>query len=100
MKENKFAVGIGSWMIGNMIGQSLTSTGAFEIVYKGKVIFSKLEQRRMPSVEDVMSPFKKLHLGSSPSSTLYSSSHSRPSPHKHHEESSHEKEEVEEEEEL
>jgi len=41
MKENKFAVGIGSWMVGNMIGQSLTSTGAFEVVYKGKVIFFK-----------------------------------------------------------
>jgi len=60
MKENKYMVGIGSWMVGNMIGQSLTSTGAFEVVYQGKVIFSKLEQNRMPTVDEILTPLKEL----------------------------------------
>jgi len=59
VRENKYAFGIGAWMVGNMITQSLTSTGAFEVVYKGKVIFSKLEQRRMPNVDEIIKPLKK-----------------------------------------
>lgn len=70
IKENKYVVGIGTWMVGNMIGQSLTSTGAFEVVYKGKVIFSKIEHRRMPSAEEIINPLKILD---SVSSSSYSS---------------------------
>jgi len=83
VRENKYAFGIGAWMVGNMITQSLTSTGAFEVVYKGKVIFSKLEQRRMPNVDEIIKPLKNLDsTRNSPySSAAYSPSRYQPKSH-------------------
>jgi len=59
IKENKLMVCAGAWMVGNMISQNLLSTGAFEVSYQGKVIFSKLEKNRLPSVDEIISGIQK-----------------------------------------
>ena len=37
-KENRFAVIMGCWFLGNMIHNNLTSTGAFEVFYDGRQV--------------------------------------------------------------
>jgi len=86
MKGNKISVCMGAWIVGNMISQNLKSTGAFEVVYKGKVLFSKLKQNRLPTVDEILKPIEKLGIAisstSSPSSrsSTSRSSSSNPSP--------------------
>jgi len=80
MKGNKISVCMGAWIVGNMISQNLKSTGAFEVVYKGKVLFSKLKQNRLPTVDEILKPIETLLTSSSTStSTSTSSTSSRSS---------------------
>lgn len=39
-----------------MIAANITKTNAFEIFFDGKLVFSKLEQGRMPSLQEVTAP--------------------------------------------
>ncbi|KAK9811297.1 hypothetical protein WJX72_001364 [[Myrmecia] bisecta] len=43
LKDKKMVVVMGAWFVGNMLQNSLTSSGAFEIYFDGQKIFSKLE---------------------------------------------------------
>mmetsp|Transcript_21138 Transcript_21138/g.47818 ORF Transcript_21138/g.47818 Transcript_21138/m.47818 type:complete len:137 (-) Transcript_21138:155-565(-) len=52
MNANKPASFFGLFLI-NSLGGSLLSTGAFEIYINDDLVFSKLEQRRFPTAEDV-----------------------------------------------
>jgi len=79
MKGNKISVCMGAWIVGNMISQNLKSTGAFEVVYKGKVLFSKLKQNRLPTVDEILKPIEKLGIETSTSSPSSRSSTSRSS---------------------
>jgi len=66
LKENRWAAGAGAWMMGNILSANLLNTGAFEIKYGERMVFSKLEQGRMPSVGEVLAGLEKemeLHLG-------------------------------------
>ncbi len=40
-------------MVSNSISQSLLSTGAFEIYYDGKIVFSKLQENRVPNLQEI-----------------------------------------------
>ena len=40
--------------IGNSIAQNMCSTGAFEIQHNNELIFSKLHENRMPSIEEIV----------------------------------------------
>ena len=44
----------GAWFLGNTVSQNLLNTGAFEVFYDGEVIFSKLEQRRLPTIPEIL----------------------------------------------
>ena len=53
MKENPVASFVCLFVI-NSVGASQLSTGAFEIKLNDIVIFSKLEQRRLPNLGDIV----------------------------------------------
>ena len=53
-KDNKMFV-LGSLWFLNNYGNSQLSTGAFEIYLDDKQIFSKLESKRVPTAEDILS---------------------------------------------
>jgi len=55
LKDNKFGIGMGIWVVGNLVVSSLGNTGAFEISYDGQMVFSKLDSGRMPSVQEIFS---------------------------------------------
>lgn len=51
--ENKMTVFLTVWFL-NSIAQNLCSTGAFEIKYNDQMLFSKLEEGRMPTIEEIV----------------------------------------------
>ncbi len=40
--------------LGNLLKQNFGNTGAFEIYYDGDVVFSKLKEKRMPRLEEIV----------------------------------------------
>jgi len=62
MQDNKM-MAIGSLFLINSVVQSQTATGAFEITYNGTPIFSKLERKRMPNLQEIMQNLKAAGLG-------------------------------------
>ena len=52
-QENKMTVFMFVW-VGNSIAQNMCSTGAFEISHNDELIFSKLHEQRMPSIEEIV----------------------------------------------
>lgn len=54
MRENKFYTCAGSYFVGNTISENMLSTGAFEIYYDGKLVFSKLQTGRLPRIDEIM----------------------------------------------
>lgn len=65
-KENKMAYLLGLWIFGNSLSQMLVNTGAFEISYNGKLLYSSIEMKRLPSYDELVSAIQ---------SELSSSSH-------------------------
>lgn len=55
--EHKFAAFMLVWLIGNQIQGSLLSTKAFEMYHGDKLIWSSLEEKRLPQMEDVVKAF-------------------------------------------
>jgi len=62
MREKKWYVGLGAWMVGNSIIQSVTSTGAFEIAYDGHLIYSKLNSptHQLPSLQHILTEMARI----------------------------------------
>jgi len=58
IQENKWTFGILAFFLGNMISQSLLSTGAFEIYINNDLVFSKLQTGRMPDVNTINAIFR------------------------------------------
>ena len=52
--QNKMGSSAGAWFLGNTVSQNLLNTGAFEVFYDGEVIFSKLNQRRLPTIPEIL----------------------------------------------
>mmetsp|Transcript_2612 Transcript_2612/g.4958 ORF Transcript_2612/g.4958 Transcript_2612/m.4958 type:complete len:150 (+) Transcript_2612:258-707(+) len=52
-KENKMGVFFALFFLNNYANSHL-ATGAFEVVYNGRTVFSKLEMGRMPNVDEVL----------------------------------------------
>lgn len=57
MKENKLLIFGGLFMF-NTVAQNMMATGAFEITLNGKMVFSKLDQGRMPALSDLIGRFE------------------------------------------
>jgi selT/selW/selH-like putative selenoprotein len=53
VKENRMQLFVCLFLM-NGFAQNLVSTGAFEIEYNDKVIFSKLETNRLPSLNEIV----------------------------------------------
>ena len=45
---------LGISLLVNSLAQSLAKTDAFEIFVNGKLVFSKLEKKRMPTLEEIL----------------------------------------------
>lgn len=58
LQENKMTVFFAIY-IGNVVAQNAAQTGAFEIEYNGKLIFSKLASNRLPNLNDIVDGFKQ-----------------------------------------
>lgn len=54
LAEKRGVLLMGSWLAGNMLTSALTSTGAFEVLYGGELVFSKLREGRMPAMEELL----------------------------------------------
>ena len=54
MKNNKFTVGIMMYFGVNVITNMLTSTGAFEVIYDGTVIYSGMKTGKLPNVDEIV----------------------------------------------
>jgi len=55
MTQNKLGSAFAVWVLGNVGHNMLLSTGAFEVSYDGREVFSKLSSKRMPSQEELLS---------------------------------------------
>ena len=60
LEKNKWFVMIGNFLLHQWLNRYLSSTGAFEVYYKGKLIFSKLASNRLPSELDLHKKLKNL----------------------------------------
>ena len=60
LEKNKWVVMIGNFLFHQWLNRYLSSTGAFEVYYKNKLIFSKLASNRLPSELDLHRQLKKL----------------------------------------
>jgi len=58
-REKKMGVVLISWIVGNMVQNALTATGAFEVYSAGEKLFSKLETGRMPTLDELMAGFER-----------------------------------------
>lgn len=54
LREKRMAIVMGVWFVGNMINNSLISTGAFEVFANGQLVFSKLATGQMPTLAEIM----------------------------------------------
>ena len=57
-KNNKIQV-LGGLFVMNMIVQNMALTGAFEISCDGKLVYSKLETGRLPTMDDIFDGFER-----------------------------------------
>jgi len=51
--DNKMALFFGVYLI-NVFAQNAAQTGAFEIVHNGKTVFSKLQESRLPNIQEIV----------------------------------------------
>jgi len=59
MQANKMGSCMGAWFLGNMVQTNLLNTGAFEIYYEGKVIFSKMQEKRLPNIPELLASLEQ-----------------------------------------
>jgi len=57
LKNNRMMVIGGLFLLNNM-AQGQLATGAFEVQYNGKMVFSKLEVGRMPTLDEIIKPLQ------------------------------------------
>jgi len=57
MAENKMMSFMGIWMISNMVQNALLSTQAFEIHHGDTLVWSSLQEQRLPGMADLIKSF-------------------------------------------
>lgn len=60
VEKNKWFVVISNFLFHQWLNNYLSTTGAFEIYFKDKIIFSKLSTNRLPKERDIHSEIKKI----------------------------------------
>ena len=61
IEKNKWFVLIGNFFFHQWLNNNLSTTGAFEIYYKDKIIFSKLATNQIPRERDIHKAIKKIN---------------------------------------
>lgn len=61
MKKNKMQTLFAFFLINN-VATSQLATNAFEVSYDGNLLFSKLEQQRIPQVEEIIRALNNVNL--------------------------------------
>jgi selT/selW/selH-like putative selenoprotein len=61
MQANKAQSCLMAWIVGNMLYQNLSTTGAFEVHFDGQTVFSKLESGRAPDLQSVVAKVLQLY---------------------------------------
>lgn len=54
MKNNKFSAGIMLFFGINLISNWMVSSGAFEVIYDGQILYSGLKTQQLPLVDDII----------------------------------------------
>jgi thioredoxin reductase-like selenoprotein T len=57
-QDKKMFIFLGGYFVLNWVQGQVSTTGAFEISVNNQLIFSKLRQNRMPSVEEITSQIR------------------------------------------
>mmetsp|Transcript_59247 Transcript_59247/g.120471 ORF Transcript_59247/g.120471 Transcript_59247/m.120471 type:complete len:113 (-) Transcript_59247:37-375(-) len=52
--SNRFGWCMGAWLLGNLIENQVTQTGAFEVYADGQLVFSKLQAGRLPTLNEFL----------------------------------------------
>ena len=60
VEKNKWVIMIGNFLLHQWLNRYLSTTGAFEVYYKDRLIFSKLASNRLPNETDLHKQIKKL----------------------------------------
>lgn len=53
-QQNKLGTCMLLWFMGGTMTQNLMKTGAFEVYFDGRLVFSKLQSKRMPSKQELL----------------------------------------------
>ena len=61
IEKNKWFVIISNFVFHQWLNKNLSTTGAFEIYFKDKIIFSKLSSNKLPKERDIHSEIKKIN---------------------------------------
>lgn len=59
VEKNKWVIMIGNFLLHQWLNRYLSTTGAFEVYYKDRLIFSKLASNRLPTETDLHKQLKK-----------------------------------------
>eukprot|EP01025_Chloroclados_australasicus_P032209 TRINITY_DN32639_c0_g1_i1.p1 TRINITY_DN32639_c0_g1~~TRINITY_DN32639_c0_g1_i1.p1 ORF type:complete len:154 (-),score=8.32 TRINITY_DN32639_c0_g1_i1:314-775(-) len=54
LTQNRLVALLGVFLAGNVINNNLAQTGAFEIYYDGRLMFSKLQSGQLPQLDRIM----------------------------------------------
>ena len=61
IEKNKWFVMIGNFLLHQWLNKNLSTTGAFEIYYKDRIIFSKLATNKLPKETDIHKEIKRIN---------------------------------------
>ena len=61
IEKNKWFVMIGNFLLHQWLNKNLSTTGAFEIYYKDRIIFSKLATNKLPKEADIHKEIKRIN---------------------------------------
>ena len=61
IEKNKWFVVIGNFLFHQWLNKNLSTTGAFEIYFKDKLIFSKMSTNKLPKEKDIHNEIKKIN---------------------------------------
>ena len=55
IEENKLIIGMGAYLVGNILNNNITNAGAFEIYCNEKLIWSAINnEKRVPNLETII----------------------------------------------
>lgn len=83
MLQNRMQV-LFSTLMFNSVAQSAAKTDAFEVFLNGDLVFSKLKEKRMPALNEIIDALTARGIGAAAAETVLQTNHRRV-PHRHNE---------------